>query len=367
MQPETQSLLHLDVQKSYPGFELNVSTSIALHGVTGLFGPSGSGKSTLLRIIAGFERHVSGSVRTSDEIWHDSRDRVHVPAFRRDVGFVFQDARLFTHLTVSGNLRYAANRSTGIGPEWDDVVVVLDLQSLLNRDVAGLSGGERQRVAIARTLLSKPRLLLLDEPLASLDSARKQEILPYLEALPERFGIPAIYVSHSVDEILRMAERLVVLRAGKLCDEGNTVDVLNRLEPGGTAGDAASVLEALVRKQLPDLQLTELAINGQSIFVPALRAHRPGQRVLIRVRASDVALATTRPQNISVRNVIQGAVTSIQDLPDSPFALATVDVHGALLRAQLTRQAVAELRLAAGSEVFALLKTATLAGRDLAD
>ncbi len=367
MQPETQSLLQLDVAKVYGDFELNVTTSVALSGVTGLFGPSGSGKSTLLRIIAGFEKDVSGSVRTPDEVWQDSHSRLYVPAFRREVGYVFQNARLFTHLDVSGNLRYASDRSSGVGPEWDDVVSALDLAPLLQRSVAGLSGGECQRVALARTLLSKPRLLLLDEPLAALDSARKHEILPYLEALPGRFAIPAIYVSHSVDEIVRLAERVLVLRAGKVHAQGNTVDVLNSLESENefAAADSATVLEARVHKQLPDLHLTELLFEQQSLFVPALPSHQLGQRVLLRVHANDVALATSSPRNCSVRNVLAGQLAQIQEFPGSPFALASVDIGGVTLRARLTRHAVHELKLTAGAQVYALLKTATLADRDL--
>ncbi|MEQ8208184.1 MAG: ATP-binding cassette domain-containing protein, partial [Woeseia sp.] len=216
MPAESNAVLSIDVRKSFADFALSVTSDISLDGVTGLFGASGSGKSTLLRVIAGFEKGVAGTVRMTDKVWLDSKSGEFVPAFRRQVGYVFQDARLFEHLDVAGNLRFAENRASGRGPEFAEVVAALDLHSLLDRAVTKLSGGERQRVALGRTLLCRPGLLLLDEPLAALDSARKQEILPYLETLRARFGIPTVYVSHAVDEIVRLADRVIVLQDGKI-------------------------------------------------------------------------------------------------------------------------------------------------------
>lgn len=365
MPAESTAMLRVDVRKSYPDFELAVNAEIALDGVTGLFGASGSGKSTLLRIIAGFERDVSGSVRMADEVWIDSADRTFVPPFRRPVGYVFQDARLFVHLNVAGNLSFAEQRSSGIGPVFSEVIAALDLQPLLERAVTKLSGGERQRVALGRTLLCKPRLLLLDEPLAALDMARKQEILPYLETLHERFGIPTVYVSHSVDEIVRLADRVIVLRDGQLHAEGDTASVLDTFlaDDAGAGSEVSSVLEARVVRHVSDLHLAELDFRGQRLFVPSVAAREPGHHVVLRVRASDVALATERPSGISVRNVLQGTVQRIDEQRDGAFALITVDIADVSLRAQITRHALQAMQLTEGMEIFALLKSATFAGR----
>ncbi|MDZ7642957.1 MAG: ATP-binding cassette domain-containing protein [Woeseiaceae bacterium] len=206
-----------------------MQADVELDGVTGLFGASGSGKSTLLRLIAGLERADDGHVRFAGKPWQDAG--TFVPPHRRPVGYVFQDARLFRHLDVAGNLRFAARRRSddGAGPQFDEVVAACDLDPLLDRDVRALSGGEQQRVALARTLLCGPRLLLFDEPLAALDAARKHDILPYIESLQARFGIPAIYVSHSMDEIVRLADRVIVLADGRVQARGPTVPVLDGL------------------------------------------------------------------------------------------------------------------------------------------
>ena len=363
--PAESAILRINVRKSWSDFELSVNTEIALDGVTGLFGASGSGKSTLLRIIAGFERDVSGSVRMADEVWIDSTDGAFLPPFRRPIGYVFQDARLFEHLNVAGNLRFAEQRSSGIGPVFSEVIAALNLQPLLERAVTKLSGGERQRVALGRTLLCKPRLLLLDEPLAALDVTRKQEILPYLETLHQRFGIPTVYVSHSVDEIVRLAERVIVLRDGQLHAEGDTASVLDSFlaADAGVGSEPSSVLDAQVVRHLTELHLTELDFRGERLFVPSVAAREPGHHVVLRVRASDVALATERPSGLSVRNVLQGTVKGIDEQRDGAFALITLDIADVSLRAQITRHALQAMQLTEGMEIFALLKSATFAGR----
>jgi len=262
-------MLDIDVGRQVPDFDLTVRASIPLHGVTGLFGSSGSGKSTLLRIIAGFEKAARANVRAGDELWADSGAGVFVPPHARPVGYLFQDARLFPHLDVRGNLEFASRRSAGGGPRFNEVVAALDLDKLLGRDCSRLSGGERQRVALGRTLLCNPRLLLLDEPLAGLDVGRKGDIIPYLESLPERFGLPAIYVSHSIDEIVRLAARVLVLDNGKVAAFGETAAVLDALQsavPGGAA--VSSILDAVVVRHLPDLQLSELRCGRQTLFIP---------------------------------------------------------------------------------------------------
>ncbi|ANO53247.1 molybdenum ABC transporter ATP-binding protein [Woeseia oceani] len=362
---ESNAVLSLDVRKSYADFALSVRTDIALDGVTGLFGASGSGKSTLLRVIAGFEKDVAGTARMADKVWLNSAAGEFVPAYQRQIGYVFQDARLFEHLDVAGNLHFADRRNRGVGPGFAEVVAALDLEPLLNRTVTRLSGGERQRVALGRTLLSRPALMLLDEPLAALDSARKQEILPYLESLRTRFGIPTVYVSHAVDEIVRLADRVVVLQDGKVAAAGETAAVLDALPVGSVGLDAgiATVFEAQVVRHIAELHLTELAFCGQPLFVPSLSTRQPGEQVVLRVRASDVALALGRPTGLSMRNVFKGTVQRVAEQSNGAFALVTVQVGTVSLRAEVTRHALQAMQLVVGMELFALLKTATFASR----
>lgn len=362
MHSESAGVLSIDVRRVLANFELRLQTEVPLAGTSGLFGPSGSGKSTLLRIIAGLDTNARGVVRLGDSVLLDTRNNVSVAPHRRPVGYVFQEARLFPHLDVGGNLGFADRRGRERdGPGFAEVVSALDLKPLLGRSVGALSGGERQRVALGRALLSRPSLLLLDEPLAALDARRKNDIIPYIESMPDRFGIPAIYVSHTVDEIVRLTKHVIVLDSGQVAATGPTADVLNALDLSATTPlfEAVSVLEAEVVDNLRDLHLAELSFRGQRLLVPAATPLRPGARVVLQVRAGDVALATTKPQGLSVRNVLKGTLNSVTQHADTAFATAFVEIDGVLLRAHITRQAVIDLDLAAGMEIHALLKAAT--------
>src|SRR5687768_8562298 len=235
--------LTVDVRLRYQDFNLEVAQDFSLAGVTGLFGPSGSGKSTLLRIIAGLETRAAGRIAMGPEIWQEG-DRA-LPPHRRGVGYVFQDTRLFPHLSVGGNLEYALKRAAGLGgPGMSEIVDVLDLGAFLSRRPAEISGGEKQRVAIGRALLSAPKILLMDEPLAALDEARKAEILPYLERLCDQSRVPIIYVSHSVAEVARLAHNMVVLRDGRVLRAGSAIEVLSGPEAVPMVGsrDAGAVI-----------------------------------------------------------------------------------------------------------------------------
>lgn len=360
MSANDQQQLLLRVKVSYPGFSLDVDQEIGLAGVTGLFGPSGGGKSSLLRIIAGLERDADGQVLFNGEEWQNGSNRV--PAFRRPVGFVFQDARLFPHLSVAGNLQFAQTRGSREGGiTFDEVVSALDLDQLLHRDTEALSGGERQRVAIARTLLTNPRLLLLDEPLAALDVGRKSEILPYIEALPKRFGIPAIYVSHAMSEMACLADDVVVLEEGRITAVGPAVDILNRedLQLSAIPFEPVSILEVRVAEHLEALHLTRVDYCGQRITVPIMSTIAAGESARLSVRASDVVIATAEPHGLSVRNMLSGNILAIKPQPDSAFSTVSIDIAGSTVRAQLTHHAVEELGLAKGMPVFALIKTAS--------
>ncbi len=352
--------LRCDVHISFGAFALELVHGFALEGITALFGPSGCGKSTLLRIIAGLERHARGRVAFGGETWLDDAGRVFVAPYRRGVGYMFQDARLFSHLTVEGNLRYAERRSAGAHSpiEFGHVVRALDLASLLPRRPASLSGGERQRVALGRTLLARPRLLLMDEPLASLDAQRKSEILPYIEQIPSAFHVPVIYVTHAVEEVARLADRMVVLDAGRKVADGPVAQVLERVDLGPATGrfEAGVLLTARVVGHDTAYRLTQLDHYGQSIEMPMADVGI-GSEVRVRVRARDVSLATERPRGISVRNILAGHVVQIEAEPGTAFAETLVDIGGARVRARITRASVADLSLAPGVAVYALVKS----------
>lgn len=360
MSANSKQDLTLRVGVSYPGFELDVDRTISLTGVVGLFGPSGGGKSTLLRAIAGIEPRATGIVKFNNDTWQDKLS--FVPAHQRPVGFVFQDARLFSHLSVEGNLQFARKRAGDDGLiRFTDVVSALDLRPLLDRSTLDLSGGERQRVAIARALLTNPRLLLLDEPMAALDVGRKREILPYLEALPSRFGIPAIFVSHAVNEMAQLADDVIVLEDGKVTAAGSAVRILNRedLQLSGLPFEPVAILEVLVLEHLESVHLTRVECCGQTLRVPLIETLRVGDRGRLSVRAADVVIATSEPRGLSVRNCLAGKLRSLEEQPGSAFVTATVDISGAIVKAQLTRHAVTELELHQGQPVFALIKTAS--------
>ncbi len=360
---DSAPVLSIKAGISYPGFTLDVDQELVFDRSVGLFGASGSGKSTLLRVIAGFEKEARGRVEYDSECWQDSEREHFLPAWRRPVGIVFQDTRLFGHRDVAGNLLFAASRSApGRAPiELRHVVEAFDLQALLSRRVEALSGGERQRVAIARTLLTRPRILLLDEPLSALDTSRKSDILPYLESLPDRFGIPVLYVSHAIDEVARLCDRVIVLKHGQVIGTGNTTDVLNQLGIHAQQSPLGqiSVIDATVVEQLTELQLTRLDHFGQSFVVPTLTHLSIGSQVRLSIRASDVAIATEAPRGLSVRNILRGNLTAVELHPNSAFATVSIDIGHTVLKAELTRHAVEELRLRANMPVFALVKTAS--------
>jgi molybdate transport system ATP-binding protein len=286
--------LSVDVQVNYPAFGLSVARDFPGTGITALFGPSGCGKSTLLRAIAGFERRSTGRIRFGQEVWQDAC--TFKAPHLRGVGHVFQDARLFAHLTVRGNLDYAQKRAARVPTRYsfDDVVDMLDLAPLFGRRVARLSGGERQRVAIGRTLLARPRLLLMDEPLAALDTRRKGAILPYIARLPGAFDLPVIYVTHALEEVTQLCDRVVALAAGRVVATGGVAETLERLDLADVQGrfEAGSVLRGHVVAQDTALHLTRIDLGGPTLEVPEIGL-APGAEVRLRARARDVSLADT--------------------------------------------------------------------------
>ena len=328
---------------------------------TAIFGPSGSGKTTILRAVAGLTR-LSGRLALGPTTWQDDRRGVFVPAYRRRIGFAFQEPALFDHLSVGGNLRYAERRSGGpaAGPvvRFAEVVERLELGRRLERMPRGLSGGERQRVSLARALLARPAALLLDEPLSGLHRTARAAILPWLRSLGEASGMVLLYVSHDLGEVVDVAHRIAPIRSGSITGAAPAARAIAHLPAGDLLSrfEAGSVLTATVRARLPALGLSELDLDGQRLRVPG--TGRPtGTEARLRVRARDVALATEAPTAISIRNVLRGSVIELRDLPETPFAEVAVGFAAQRLVARITRDAVSELGLEVGSEVFALLKT----------
>ncbi|MGI9462582.1 MAG: molybdenum ABC transporter ATP-binding protein, partial [Aestuariivirgaceae bacterium] len=355
--------LELDCRLKHGGFSCDLRETLPLDGITALFGPSGSGKTMTLRMIAGLEPAAEGRIAINGTTWLDSGAGERVSAHRRGAGFVFQDARLFRHLDVAGNLDYGAKRGFGSGaPQTrEQVIDALDLGGLLARRVAGLSGGERQRVAIGRAVLARPKLLLMDEPLSALDLPRRAEIMSYIEALPALFGIPIIYVTHAIDEVARLARSLALISSGRLVACGPVQETLARLDLPPLTGrfEAGVVLQGQVDSHDEEFALTSLDVGGQHLVIPALDL-APGQTARLRVRARDVAISRARLQGISIRNVLKATIAEVVLEPDTAFAEVRLALGDQDLRARITRKAAADLRLKAGLPVFALVKSVTL-------
>lgn len=357
----------LNLRLSFEGFALEIDRTLALDGVTALFGSSGGGKTSLLRTIAGFEAAATGFIRFDGEDWLNSAAGVFLPPHRRPVGYVFQEARLFPHLSVAGNLRFAAKRSRAPEALMQEVVGALDLSPLLHRRPARLSGGEQQRVALGRALLTQPRLLLLDEPLAALDQRRKADILPYLQAAAQRFSLPTIYVSHAIDEVAQLADQTMVMDQGRIVAGGSTAEMFERLDLQPLTGrfEAGVLLHATVVSHDAAFHLTRLDLYGQDLTMPALEHLPAGQEVRVRIRARDVALATQRPEGLSIRNVLAGTVVEIAEEAEAAFAEVLVDTGGARVRSRVTRAAIADLGLTEGMPVFALVKSVSFDRRGM--
>jgi molybdate transport system ATP-binding protein len=341
-------------------FSLDAAFNAPAVGVTAMFGPSGSGKTTLLRCIAGLEL-ASGMLQVNGEIWQD--DTHNLPTHKRQLGYVFQEASLFPHLSVRANLDYGLKRTplAERKVKLEQVVEWLGLSHLINRgDPASLSGGERQRVAVGRALLTSPRLLLMDEPLSALDTASKQEILPYLETLHRELKIPVLYVSHSLDEVSRLADHLVAMDKGRVIANGALSDILVRLDlPLANFDDAGAVIEAVVGQADPTYKLTQLNFAGGSLWVGQV-SQPPGDRVRVRVLARDVSIATQQPQASSITNIFPARIAEIRcESSDKVNVRMTVGESQVLL-ARITHRSLDLLHLAVGMEVFAQVKSVAL-------
>ncbi len=340
-------------------FALDINLELPASGISGILGPSGCGKTSLLRALAGLDKHNGGKLAVGDHCWQS--ETVFVPAHRRGVGYVFQEATLFEHLNVEQNLHYGLKRV----PEAErrvslqQAIELLDIARLLKRKPAGLSGGERQRVAIARALAVSPELLLMDEPLAGLDFAMKQEVLSYIATLQQQLEIPVIYVSHVAEEVARLADHLVLMDNNGVVASGPATEMFTRLDlPLAQHSDAAAIIEARAVRYDEEYDLTSLEFNGGQITV-AGRAASMEEIVRLQIAARDVSLTLEQQHNTSILNILPAVV---EDIYENSRASVTVKLsaNGVPLLCRMTRKSAQELGLKAGLSVFAQVKSVAL-------
>jgi molybdate transport system ATP-binding protein len=359
-------MLKVAVKKRRGGFSLEAAFELPTPGIVALFGRSGSGKSTLINVIAGLLDADVGQVTLDGNVLLDTERRVAVPPERRRIGYVFQDARLFPHMNVAANLRYGEKRAAAHRfVTLDTVAGLLDLGSLMERRTHQLSGGEKQRVAIGRALLSQPTLLLLDEPLASLDAARREEVLPYLEILRDQLAVPMVYVSHNFDEVLRLATHVVQMQDGKTIAQGGIGNMSVNRDLRAIVGQDAvgAIIDGTVLGMDPN-GLMRVNVGRGELKVPVVDV-APGAKMRVQLLARDLIVATQEPRYLSVRNILTGIVAEVAS-DDSDSKLVAIDIGGATIMARVTTAAASELGLAPGLPVWALVKAVSLRGHSFA-
>jgi molybdate transport system ATP-binding protein len=355
-------MIEVDIDKRLGSFDLAARFTAPATGITALFGRSGSGKTSLVNALAGLVRPDRGRIVVGEHVLFDSAHKIDLPPEQRRLGYVFQEGRLFPHYSVRGNLLYGARReSAANGPSFDTVVALLGIGDLLERRPADLSGGEKQRIAIGRALLARPRLLLMDEPLASLDAPRKDDILPFIVRLRDELKLPIVYVSHEMEELMRLADLLVLLDDGKVAAVGSIEELTSRLDLWPLTGrhEAGSVIRTVLRGHDTSFGLSELAFPGGRLRVTKLDLPL-GTPVRVRIRARDVVIATERPAHLSIRNAFPGKVVDVAPargpLVDLRLDIGR-DAQPVILWARITMRAFQELQLAPGKPIFALVKT----------
>lgn len=356
------SHLHARFNLVWSTFRLNVDLDVPIAGITAIFGPSGSGKTTFLRCLAGLERTPQGFMQVGQEIWQDESRGHCLPLYERPIGYVFQEPRLFPHYDVRSNLLYGYKRIPAEERRiaMEQVVEILGIGHLLERRIHKLSGGEQQRVAIGRALLTSPKLLLLDEPLASLDLLRKQELLPFIRQLHEHLRIPVLYVSHALTEILQLADHVILLKEGHVVGTGTLNEVFTALDFRGQLGPhrIGAILDAHVTSHDAQYGLSQLEFKGQSLFIP-LQPAAIGQSMRVHILSTDVTLVVGRMDSpTSVLNILEATIVEIREINH-----ASVDILldiGAPLVASITKKSLVTLGLKTGQRVFAHIKTVAL-------
>jgi len=358
-------MIRVSVRKQLGRFAVDATFESETRGVLALFGRSGAGKSSIVDMIAGLMRPDGGRIEVDGRVFFDSEMHIDTPPEKRRLGYVFQDSRLFPHYSVRGNLEYGRRRASADDRRiaLDDVVHVLGIETLLDRRPAALSGGERQRVALGRALLANPRLLLMDEPLASLDAARKFEILPFIERMRDAFEVPIVYVSHQMNEIVRLADTLALVDNGRIAALGPVDEITSRLDLRPLTGryEAGSTIRTTVIEHDDKYGLTHLAFPGGTLRVPRIDV-APGSEYRLRVRARDVSLSSVRPEGLSDLNILEGTVAETGATPGNGGS-AHIDLRldiGVPLWVRISRWSYDELGLQTGSRVYALIKSTSI-------
>jgi molybdate transport system ATP-binding protein len=351
-------VIECKIKVQLESFMLDANFSIPDRGITVVFGPSGSGKTTLLRAIAGLEKSDKGFLKIGDSVWQKGED--FLATHKRQIGYVFQDAALFDHLDVKGNLNFVIKRAIGLKEDFiESIHNLLEIKTLLNRKTTQLSGGERQRVAIARALLTNPKILLLDEPLSALDLKRKNEILPYLDSIHNDLEIPILYVTHSQDEMSRLADHLLLIEDGNIVGSGPVNDMLTRFDmPLSHGGDAVSIIEAEVLKRDSEFNLMHLDFLGGQFIVPD-NGFPVQTKVRIRVVARDVSLTKSKQVDTSILNIFPAMVQEIVNEGEAQV-MVRLQIKETILLACITRKSSYKLRLEKGSEVFVQVKSVAI-------
>ncbi len=344
----------------FPTIDMDMAFEVPSAGVTMLFGPSGCGKSTIINAAAGLFRPDECHVSIDGRVLVDTRSGVWLPPERRRVGLVFQDAKLFPHMSIETNLRFGMRRTAPGSIQFDEVVDLLGIKHLLARRPKTLSGGERQRVAIGRGLLAQPHLLLMDEPLASLDAPRKAEILPFLTRLKTALKLPVIYVTHALEELAQLGDSVVMLQRGHVLAAGSLVDIAGRADlPLGQRDDAGAVLVCRVAEHDGDRALTRLVGGGIDLWVPNLDAELNAE-CRVRIPAKEVILANQVPDAISLHNIVPGTVRGMKDGPARRSVLVEIALPDGVLLSRVTPDAVTRLGLGPGRPVLSLIKSTSI-------
>lgn len=371
-------MLKIQIKKQLGELALDTDLELPMQGISALFGRSGAGKTSLVNLIGGLQQPDQGRIAVGERVLFDSEQGLNLSPEKRKIGYVFQDARLFPHYRVRGNLNYGnRNKNT---QQFDAIIKLLGIEHLLERFPSALSGGEKQRVAIGRALLSNPALLLMDEPLASLDGPRKSELLPYLERLSNEVQLPILYVSHNLDEILRLADQLILLDKGKVVENGPLAEVWSSsaMIPWLPEQDSSVVLEASLAEQHPDYEMSRIALCQQTGHAPdplssqlaglwTSRIDAPiGCRIRIRIHARDVSLVREMPKQSSIRNILPVTIREITSKTNANNCLVTLQAGSAMVRSNITRWAADDLNLQIGDSLFAQIKGMSVSREDLA-
>jgi molybdate transport system ATP-binding protein len=361
-------MIHLQINIARSAFLLNLDIQLPEQGITAIFGPSGSGKTTLLRAVAGLEKNPQGLIQIGENIWQGTKQGIYLPTWQRPLGYVFQESSLLPHLSVTENLNFGLKRAwkaassaqTEANKALQASVELLGIGSLLQRMPNELSGGERQRVAIARAIAMQPELLLMDEPLASLDAARRQEIFPWLDRLRDELKMPMLYVTHSAEEVARLADHLVVLDQGHVKAQGSVNAVLTQVvNPVVVGEDAGALIAGCIGAVDAQWHLSRVDFNGGCIWMRD--AGLPvGKAVRIRILARDVSLATSEPTNTSIQNQLRGSIQSITSDPHPSQVMVVLKCGAEEVLARVTNRAVNELALQVGMPVWAQVKSVAL-------